>query len=195
MTVLQSDLDSRTFTWCARPLHMHRRILMSHNLVTEIKQKLTRSKIGKQLAIHCDQTSKITDCTSNLLQMQEPSPSFLWNPISIWNLAGGYMQGWKLTGTIGFTFRNVDESGSAAGSTLGMLDFDCGFTEPSLIWLLPGREVTCGLCDIPGTMSRLSNRSPNVAGGVARESSFVCGWMTAGTLISVVLYCLSHSRM
>jgi len=39
----------------------------------------------------------------------------------------------ELTGSTGFTFSNVDKSGCAAGSPLGMLDFDCGFTEPSLI--------------------------------------------------------------
>jgi len=39
----------------------------------------------------------------------------------------------ELTDSTGFAFSNVDESGSAAGSPLGMLDFDCGFTEPSLI--------------------------------------------------------------
>ena len=43
------------------------------------------------------------------------------------------MQGYKLTGSAGFAFSNMDKSGSAAGSPLGMLDFDCGFTEPSLI--------------------------------------------------------------
>jgi len=38
LAVLQPDLDSGTFTWCVRPLHMHRRIIMSHNLVSEIKK-------------------------------------------------------------------------------------------------------------------------------------------------------------
>jgi hypothetical protein len=66
---------------------------MSHNLVTEIKPKLTHSKIGKQLAFHRDQISKITVCATILPQMLEPSPSLRWNPISIWSLAGGYMQG------------------------------------------------------------------------------------------------------
>jgi len=43
------------------------------------------------------------------------------------------MQGYKVTGSTGFAFSNGDESGSAAGSPLDMLDFDCDFTEPSLI--------------------------------------------------------------
>jgi hypothetical protein len=105
---------------------------MSHNLFTEIKPKLTPSKIGKQLAFHRDQMSKSTVCTSILPLTLEPSPSLCRNPISIWYLAAGYMQGCKLTGSTGFTFSNIDQSGSAAGSTLGMLDLDCGFTEPSL---------------------------------------------------------------
>jgi hypothetical protein len=84
MTVLQPDLDFRTFTWCVRPLHMHSRIIMSHNVVTEIKQKLTHSKIGKHLASHRDQTPKSTVCTSIVPQTQEPSPSLCQNAISIW---------------------------------------------------------------------------------------------------------------
>jgi hypothetical protein len=36
--VLQCNLDFRMFTWCVRPLHMHRQIIISHNLVTEIKK-------------------------------------------------------------------------------------------------------------------------------------------------------------
>jgi len=84
MGILQPDLDFRTFTWCVRPLHMHRQIIMSHNLVTEIMPKLTRSKIGIQLAFHRDQTSKSTFCTTILPQTLEPLPSLRWNPISIW---------------------------------------------------------------------------------------------------------------
>jgi len=84
MTVLQPDLGFRTFTRCVRTLHMHRRIIMSHNLVAEFQQKQTHSKIGKQLAFHSEQTSKITVCTSIVPQTQEPSPSLRQNPISIW---------------------------------------------------------------------------------------------------------------
>jgi hypothetical protein len=91
--VLQCDLDSRTFTWCVRPLHMRRRIMMSHNLVTESKNTLTHSKIVKQLTFHHDRMSKTTVCISIPPQTPEPSPSLCQNPISIWYLAGGYMQG------------------------------------------------------------------------------------------------------
>jgi hypothetical protein len=84
LAVLQSQLISRTSTWCVRPLYMHRWIIMTHTLVTEIKKKLTQSDIGKHLAFHRDKTSKITVCLSILPQMQEPSPSLCRNPISIW---------------------------------------------------------------------------------------------------------------
>jgi len=83
LAMLQCDLDSRTFTWYVRPLHMHRRIIMSHNLVTEIKKELTHSKIGKQLAFPHDEMSKISVCISILPQTQEPSPSLCRNPIAI----------------------------------------------------------------------------------------------------------------
>jgi len=49
------------------------------------------------------------------------------------------MPGYKITGSTehtgstGFAFSNVDESGSAAGSPLGMREVECGITEPRLI--------------------------------------------------------------
>jgi len=103
------------------------------------------------------------------------------------------MQGKKLTGSAGFAYHNIDESGSKAGSPLGMFNFDCGFTETNLIWLHPGWEVPCGLCDILATISRLSISSPHVVGRGAGESSFVCGWTTARTLNSDLPYFLSRS--
>jgi hypothetical protein len=48
---------------------------------------------------------------------------------------------------------------------------NCGFPELSLIWLLPGREVHCGICNIPGPMWRHSISSPNV----------VCAAVTSGS--------------
>ena len=84
MAVLQPDVDFRTFTWCVWPLYMQRPIIMCHNSVPEIKQKLTGSKIGKQLAFHREQTSKSTVYISVLPQTQEPPPSLRRNPISIW---------------------------------------------------------------------------------------------------------------
>jgi hypothetical protein len=43
------------------------------------------------------------------------------------------MQGYKLAGSTGCAFSNVDESESTAVLLLGMLDFDYGVTEPSPI--------------------------------------------------------------
>jgi hypothetical protein len=60
LAVLHCDLDSRMFTWCIRPLHMHRPIIITQNVVTEIKKNLTRNKIGKQLPFSCDQMLKMT---------------------------------------------------------------------------------------------------------------------------------------
>jgi len=40
------DLVSRTFAWPVGPLHTHWRIILSHNLVTEIQRMLTRNKVG-----------------------------------------------------------------------------------------------------------------------------------------------------
>jgi hypothetical protein len=54
LAVIQCNWDSRTFTWCIQPLLMYRRIIMSHHLDIEINNKLTCSKIGKQIAFHCN---------------------------------------------------------------------------------------------------------------------------------------------
>jgi len=67
---------------------MHRCIVMSQNLVTEIKKNLTRSKIGTQIAFHRDTTVKIQICLFIPPQTQEPSPSHRLILISIWRLAG-----------------------------------------------------------------------------------------------------------
>jgi len=86
--VLQHDLDSRTFAWYIRPLHMHRWIIMSYSLVTKIKKKMTHSKIGTQITFHWYVMSKMTISLSISLLTPEQSPSLRPNPISIWRLAG-----------------------------------------------------------------------------------------------------------
>jgi hypothetical protein len=66
---------------------MHRPIIIFHNLVTETKRKLTRSKIGKQIAFPRDISSKIAIYPSNLPGMYKPL-LYLWaNPIVVWNVA------------------------------------------------------------------------------------------------------------
>jgi len=88
LAVLQSDLDSRNPSWCVGPFKMHRWIIMSHNLVTEIKEILTRSKIGTQFASHRDMMSKIQICLYIIPMMQGPSPCLRPDTISIWWLVG-----------------------------------------------------------------------------------------------------------
>ena len=127
-------------------------------------------------------TLKITLCICIHLVMQEPSPSLRLNPESIWWFTEGYMQWYKLTGSTGFAFSNGDVSCSVVGSKPHMLVFNCGITEPSLIRVLPGREVPCGIWDIPGTISRDLISSPNVVTAWAAASSSVCGWTMARTL-------------
>ena len=68
-------------------MHMHRRSIMSYNMVTEIKKKLTHSKIGIQIAFHEDKTAKLTFYLSIPRVRKEPSPILRPNPISIWWLA------------------------------------------------------------------------------------------------------------
>jgi len=85
---------------------------------------------------------------------------------------GGYMHRLMFTGSTGFTGSKRDESGTAGGARLGILVFDCSFTKPSPVWLLPGRDVHCGICDIPGTIPWHSSSSPNgVGAGAAAVSS------------------------
>jgi len=44
---------------------------------------------------------------------------------------------------------------------------DCGFPEPSLIWVLPRWEIECSVSNFPGTISRASDSSPNIVGADA----------------------------
>jgi hypothetical protein len=71
MVGIEDDFGSRAFAWCIGPLHMHRRIIMSHNVVTEIKKMLTQSKIGTVIAFHRDVTSQIPICLSLSPLIQE----------------------------------------------------------------------------------------------------------------------------
>jgi len=88
LAVLQTDLYSRTLAWCVRPLHMHRQIILSENLVTEIKDMLTRSKIDNQIAFQRGMTLKIQICLSIPPMTLDPSSCLDPNLISVWWLAG-----------------------------------------------------------------------------------------------------------
>jgi hypothetical protein len=91
------------------------------------------------------------------------------------------MQGYELTGSTGFVFRIGVESDSATSEKCGMNWCDCGFSEPCLMGLHPGREVAAGIYDCLLTISRVCICSPHVVGdGVAAIRSI---WLltTAGT--------------
>jgi len=62
---------------------MHTQIIMSQNLVTEIKKKLTHSKIGTQTTFQIDMSSKLALSLSIPLAMLKPSPVLLQNLIFI----------------------------------------------------------------------------------------------------------------
>ena len=72
---------------------------------------------------------------------------------------------------------------------------DFGFPEPTLIRLLPGGEVHCCICDIPGTISRVSYSFPNVVGVGAAATRSVWDLITAETFPSDIPYYLSRSQM
>jgi len=72
LVLLQSYLDSRSFEWYVRPLHMHRKIIVSHSLVTEIKKRLTQTKIGTQIAFQWHLTSKWGICVCIAPVTKEP---------------------------------------------------------------------------------------------------------------------------
>jgi len=108
---------------------------------------------------------------------------------------GGYMQEWKHTSSTDFRFKISNESGSGSGTRLSSFVLNCGFPEPSLIWPHGGRDVRCGISDIPGTMSRHSISSPHVDNTEAAASSSKWSLTIAGTLHSDVPYHISLSRM
>jgi len=97
LVVSQRELMSRTLAWPIRPLHMDRRIIMSHNLVTDNKYKLTRSKRGTGIAFQIDTSSRLPICVIIPPVTQEPSPCPLWNAISIWQWSWDVLcRGWSL---------------------------------------------------------------------------------------------------
>jgi len=107
---------------------------------------------------------------------------------------GRNMQGFKFTGSTCLDCWIWDQSGNGVGGRDGMHSFVCSFCQPSLIWLLPGGEVTCGICNFPETLSRVSRGSLNVLATYDPASSAVWGWMTAGTSNSVVPHILTLWR-
>ena len=85
--VNQSDWESRPLQLSFQRFHMHRQIVMSHNLVTEIKQMLTGSQIATWIAFPRDTLSHIAICLFTPVATQKPSPWVHPNPNSIWSFA------------------------------------------------------------------------------------------------------------
>jgi len=83
-----------------------------------------------------------------------------------------------------------DQSGIRAGGRDRMRSCVHSFCEPSLIWLLPGPEVSWGVCNFPGTISRVSVGTPNVVGTDDAALSAIWSLTTDGTFNSVVPYYL-----
>jgi len=86
LVIYQLELDCRTFAPPARPLHLHRQIIFSQNLVTDIKKTLTHSKIDTRIAYPRNISSKIAIRESILLAMCKSSPFPCPNPMWIWYL-------------------------------------------------------------------------------------------------------------
>ena len=103
------------------------------------------------------------------------------------------MHGWKQMGWMGFDCLICDGWGCPSGGTVGMCLWDCGFLEPSLISLLPGRQTRCHICDFLPTISwvSLSPWPPEVSGEDATVP--VCGLMNTRTFNIAVLYIIAHT--
>jgi len=99
-----------------------------------------------------------------------------------------------ITGSTGFAVWIGDESGSAIGRRHAMPLFYCAFSAPSLMWLLPGREVPCSICNIPGMLTSVSITAPNDVGASQAAISTFRGLKTAGTHNSVVSWSFSPSQ-
>jgi len=68
------DIESRTVQWPFRHLHMHRQSIISHTMVTEIKNKLPCSTIDTCIGFQRDTQSKTESCLFSPPATHEPSP-------------------------------------------------------------------------------------------------------------------------
>ena len=88
-----------------------------------------------------------------------------------------------------------DELSALSGKQDNMRGYVCGIPEPSCIWELRGRDVTCVTRNSPGRIPRDSITSPNVVGAGAAATSCVCTLLTARTFHLVVTYFFSLQQM
>ena len=163
---------------------MHSHIIMSHNLATKIKLKLTSRKICTQSAFPRDNSSKIAISILTPWAMHKPSLFLHPDLVSICKCVREVI----CTGSVGFAFDISYKCGAAPARRNIICWCDCSFLEPSLIWLLSAREFLCGICNFLGTLSRVSIGSPNVVSADAAASSLACSGTTAGTLHLAKLY-------
>jgi len=98
LVVLQLNLENTTFAWYVPPMHMHRRRIMSDSVVTEIKYKLTCSKIGSRIAFWLHMKTKKVIWQSILPVTHAQSPFHHLNLISISWLVRGDTAGVKAYG-------------------------------------------------------------------------------------------------
>ena len=64
------------------------------------------------------------------------------------------------------------------GERTGMNLCNCGSSDPSLIWLLPSREVTAGISDCPWAISRVCICTPTVLRDGVAAVVFIWGWQS-----------------
>jgi len=84
LIVKQLVLESRTFVWPIGPLHMHRIIITSHNVVTENKKILKRINIDTPMTFCRDMSSIITYCACLVQMIYEPIQYVHLKPFPVW---------------------------------------------------------------------------------------------------------------
>jgi len=180
------DLVSGTFACPVRPLHTHWQIILSGNLVTEIQKKLTHNKVGtncfySRYVVKNTHFDIYSSGAARAVTMSLSESDFCM-VIRLRHFTLAQM----LTGWTGVALTLCDKSGTASGMGETMWLSAWRFSKPTLTWLVPCQDVTCGIWDCPGTISKTCISSPNVVGdGVAAVAS-VWVFRTAGTLSSVV---------
>jgi hypothetical protein len=63
---------------------MHRRIMISYNIVGEIKRILSRIEIDMPTTFYTDMSSIITYCTGCVHMTYEPMQYVYMNPLPVW---------------------------------------------------------------------------------------------------------------
>jgi len=71
------------FIWPVGPLHLHGRMRMSHNEVSEIKKIVTRIKIDIQITFSGDKSPIITYCAGRVQMTYEPIQYVHLNPFPV----------------------------------------------------------------------------------------------------------------